>query len=138
MKKIYLIILLFSFTLFGCTILKPDYRKTYPNQPHVIDITLPNFLVPNKEYTYNIYTQPYVKEIQFFWYYGSINKHNLIQRSTLHPLNNKPVNNPYELKWGIESDFLVSFSGNWYLVVVTTDIYGETRLYNKQYIVHSL
>jgi hypothetical protein len=135
MKNIYIILLVL---LTGCSSVKPDYRQTYPNQPHVIDVTLPNFLVPNKEYVYNIYTQPYVKEIQFFWYYQSINKHNLVQRSTLHPLNNKPVNSPYKLKWGIESDFLVSFSGEWHLVVVTTDMYGKTRLYNRKYKVTKL
>lgn len=122
-------------TAVGCATQRPDYRNSGPNQPHVIDVTLPNFLIPYKEYNYNIYTQPYVKEIQFYWYYGSINSSNLIQRSVLHPLNDKPVNSPYELKWGIQSDFLVSSPGKWYLVIVTTDIYGNTRLYNREYTV---
>jgi hypothetical protein len=130
-KKYLVLILLLLLT--GCTTTKPDYRKTYPNQPHVIDITLPNFLIPNKQYTYNIYTQPYVKEIQFFWYYGTIDKENLVQMSTLHPLNNKKVNNPYELKWGIESDFLVSHPGKWILTVVTVDIYGKQKIYRREY-----
>ena len=132
------ILIILSVFLLSCSTTNPDYREAYLSKSHVLDITLPNFLVPLTSYTYTIYTQPHVSEIQFHWYYGKVDKGNLIFTSTLHPLNNESVKNPYELKWGIETDFLVQYSGTWIIVIHTVDMYGNSKLYSRTYKVTSL
>lgn len=117
----------------GCKSSKVDYREVYLQKSHVIDITLPNILVTNTDYSFHIFTHPHVSEIQFNWYYGRVDRSNLVYSSTLHYLNNTKIYSPYDIKWGIESDFIVSYSGNWIIVVVTTDMYGETKVYTKKY-----
>jgi len=126
--------LLFLFTLIvGCKSSKVDYREVYLQKSHVIDITLPDILVTGTDYSFYIFTHPHVSEIQFNWYYSRIDRSNLMYSSTLHYLNNTKLSSPYDIKWGIESDFIVSYPGNWIIVVVTTDMYGETKVYNKKY-----
>jgi hypothetical protein len=135
----YIILLIFPILLsIGCKSSEIDYREAYLTKNHVIDITLPPIMVADSIYTFNIYTHPHTTDIQYNWYYGGISSENIIYKSVLHPLNNSKVDNPYKLKWGIESDFGVSYVGSWILVIITNDIYGNTKIYKREYRVHRL
>jgi hypothetical protein len=98
----YILLLIFPILLsIGCKSSQIDYREVYLTKPHVIDITLPSIMVADSIYTFNIYTHPHTTDIQYNWYYRSISDYNKVFISTLHPLNNSKVDNPYKLKWGI-------------------------------------